>query len=87
MSPGIAKKVCLNDCVLRPIYKFEIRRMNSVALLLSKKRLVRDDFILYRQNILYPMMYHIMLQQRFSFSKRIFIFSGEMFILQAKCQL
>lgn len=53
---------------------FEIRRTYSVALLLSKKKLVRDDFILYRQNILYPTMYHIMLQQRFSFAKGIFIF-------------
>lgn len=40
MDPEITKKVYLNDCVLRPIYKFEIRRMYSVALLLSKKKLV-----------------------------------------------
>lgn len=64
MDPEITKKVYLNDCVLRPIYKFEIRRMYSVALLLSKKKLVRDDFILYRQNMMY-LSYNITTEVQF----------------------
>ncbi|XP_043596921.1 uncharacterized protein LOC122573946 isoform X2 [Bombus pyrosoma] len=45
MDSEITKKVYLNDCVLRPIYKFEIRRMYSVALLLSKKKLKNKNSV------------------------------------------